>query len=112
MSRNIRALKDLPFHTLQAKNTAQVARCKKPNFCDFDIYRKIREPTKFRKNGYLTSIKTDISEVQTPKEKSTIINQQNAYTNCHLRIDNCFKTMKLLHFSNFILLSSGHESIM
>jgi len=29
MSRNLRAIKRLPFHTLQAKSTAQVAQCTK-----------------------------------------------------------------------------------
>jgi len=68
--------------------------------------------TNFRKNRYLISIKTGISAVQTSKEKSTIIKQQNAYTNCHLHIDNCFKTIKLLHVSSFRVSSSGQVSSM
>lgn len=60
-------------------------------FCDFEMYRKSESKTKFRKKGYLMSIKTGISAFQTHKEKSTIIKQQNAHTICHLHIDNFLK---------------------
>jgi hypothetical protein len=74
------------------------------------MYRKIREQTKFGKNGYIITIKADISAVQTWKEKATRGNQQNAHTVYHVHIDNCIKTIKVLDVSNIVSSPSGQGS--